>query len=186
MSPKFAHSSESVYLFPISHANKFHNLLYDDINLHDSARLSRHCERIGSHCAWLGYEIGGSRHCDWLVCHCAGLVSQRIMKSAHILAEYTIRTIDDIATTVGSVSFAKSTCNALITASIHAASRLLVAMFDATSSSLSKVQARSWLRTCHPPCVKQNLPEPFELTRWVHPLYWYHPGNNNWSMTYYW
>jgi hypothetical protein len=65
------------------------------------------------------------------------------MKSAHIVPEYVIQTIDDIATTVGYVSFAKSTCNALITASIHAASWLLVAMFDAPSSSLSKVQARS-------------------------------------------
>jgi hypothetical protein len=65
------------------------------------------------------------------------------MKSAHIVPEYGIRTIDDIAMMVGSVSFAKSTHNALITASIHAASWLLVAMFDAPSSSLSKVQARS-------------------------------------------
>ncbi len=65
------------------------------------------------------------------------------MKLAHILSEYMIRTIDDIATMVGSMSFAKSTHNALITASIHAASRLFVAMFDAPSSSLSKVQARS-------------------------------------------
>jgi hypothetical protein len=64
------------------------------------------------------------------------------MKSAHILAEYVICTIDEIATTVGTMSFAKSMRNALITASIHAASRLLVAMFDAPSSSLSKVQAR--------------------------------------------
>ncbi len=55
------------------------------------------------------------------------------MKLAHILSEYVILTIDDIATTVGSVSFAKSMCNTLITASIHAASRLLVAMFDAPS-----------------------------------------------------
>ncbi len=141
MSPKFAHSSKGVYLFPISHFNKFHILLYYNINLHDSARLGSHCEQIGSHCAWLGYEIGG-RHCDWLVCHCSGLVSQRIMRSAHIVLEYALRTIDDIATMVGSMSFAKSTCNALITASIHAASWLLVAMFDALSSSLSKVQAR--------------------------------------------
>jgi hypothetical protein len=65
------------------------------------------------------------------------------MKLAHIVAEYTLHTIDDIATMVGSVSFVKSTRNALITASIHAASGLLVAMFDAPSSSLSKVQARS-------------------------------------------
>jgi hypothetical protein len=65
------------------------------------------------------------------------------MKLVHIVPEYVIRTIDDIATTVGSVSFAKFTCNMLITASIHAASWLLVAMFDAPSSSLSKVQARS-------------------------------------------
>jgi hypothetical protein len=65
------------------------------------------------------------------------------MKSAHILSEYMTRTIDDIATTVGSVSFAKSMRNTLITASIHAASWLLVAMFDAPSSSLSKVQGRS-------------------------------------------
>ncbi len=34
MSPKFAHSSKGVYLFPISHSNN-HNLLYYDINLHD-------------------------------------------------------------------------------------------------------------------------------------------------------
>jgi hypothetical protein len=61
------------------------------------------------------------------------------MKSAHILAEYNLCTIDDITTTVGSVSFAKSMRNALITASIHAASWLLVAMFDALSTSLSKV-----------------------------------------------
>ena len=61
------------------------------------------------------------------------------MKLTHILAEYVIRTIDDIVTMVGSVSFAKSMRNALITASIHAASQLLVAMFDAPSSSLSKV-----------------------------------------------
>jgi hypothetical protein len=85
------------------------------------------------------------------------------MKLAHILSVYVIRTIDDIATMVGSVSFAKSTCNALITASIHAASWLLVAMFDALSSSLSKVQARS-MATCTPPNI-QNLPEPFELTQ---------------------
>jgi hypothetical protein len=69
------------------------------------------------------------------------------MKSAHIVAEYMIHTIDDIATMVGSVSFAKSAHNTLVTASIHAASWLLVAMFYAPSSSLSKVQA------------------PFELTR---------------------
>jgi hypothetical protein len=65
------------------------------------------------------------------------------MKLAHIVPEYALCTIDDIATMVGSVSFAKSMHNALITASIHAASWLLVAMFDAPSSSLSKVQARS-------------------------------------------
>jgi hypothetical protein len=64
MSPKFAHSSKSVYLVPVSHANKFHNLLYYDINLRDSARLGRCCEQIGSHCACLGYEIGSSKHCD--------------------------------------------------------------------------------------------------------------------------
>jgi hypothetical protein len=64
------------------------------------------------------------------------------MKSAHIVPEYALHTIDDIATKVGFVSFAKSTRNALITESIHAASWLLVAMFDAPSSSLSKVQAR--------------------------------------------
>jgi hypothetical protein len=64
------------------------------------------------------------------------------MKSAHIVPEYALRTIDDIATTVGSMYFAKSMRNALITASIHAASWLLVAMFDVPSSSLSKVQAR--------------------------------------------
>jgi hypothetical protein len=50
------------------------------------------------------------------------------MKPAHIVAEYALRTIDDIGTMVGSVSFAKSTHNALITASIHAASWLLVAI----------------------------------------------------------
>ncbi len=61
------------------------------------------------------------------------------MKLTHIQSEYVIHTIDDIATMVGPVSFAKSTRNALITASIHAASQLLVAMFDAPSSSLSKV-----------------------------------------------
>jgi hypothetical protein len=33
MSPRFAYSSESVYLFPVSHANKFHNLLYYDISI---------------------------------------------------------------------------------------------------------------------------------------------------------
>jgi hypothetical protein len=27
MSPKFAHSSKSVYLFPVSHANKFHSCI---------------------------------------------------------------------------------------------------------------------------------------------------------------
>jgi hypothetical protein len=64
------------------------------------------------------------------------------MKLAHILAEYALCTIDDSATMAGSMSFAKSMCNALITASIHAASWFLVAMFDAPSSSLSKVQAR--------------------------------------------
>ncbi len=143
MSPKLAHSSKSVYLFPVSHANKFHNLLYYNINLHDSAILGCHCEQIGSHCAWLSYEIGGSKDCDWLVHHSAGYVSWRLMKSAHILSEYVTRTIDDITTMVGSLSFAKSTCNALITAFIHAASQLLVAMFDAPSSSLSKVWARS-------------------------------------------
>jgi hypothetical protein len=79
------------------------------------------------------------------------------MKSSHILAEYMIRTIDDIATTVGSVSFAKSTRNALITTSIHAASWLLVAMFDAPSSSLSKVQARS-LATYTPPTMCKTKP----------------------------
>ncbi len=61
------------------------------------------------------------------------------MKSAHVLSEHVIRTIDDIATVVGFVFFTKSTHNTLITASIHAASRLLVAMFDATSFGLSKV-----------------------------------------------
>ncbi len=163
MSPKFAHSSKNVYLFPVSHAKKFHNLLYDDI-IHDSARLGSHCARIGSHCAWLGYEIGGSRHCDWLVCHCADLVSWRIMKSAHVLAQYMIRTINDIATTVGSMSFAKSTCNTLITASIDAASRLLVAMFDAPSSSLSKVWARS-MATYMPPTMCKT--KPTTRTIWI-------------------
>jgi hypothetical protein len=65
------------------------------------------------------------------------------MKSAHILSEHVIRTIDNIATMVGSMSFAMSTRKALITASIHAGNWLLVAMFDAPSSSLSKVQPRS-------------------------------------------
>ncbi len=141
MSPKFAQGSKGVYLFLISQSNKFHNLLYYNINLHDSAWLGSHCEWIGSHCPWLGYEIGG-RHCDWLVHHCAGLVSQRIMKSTHIVAEYTLCTIDDIPTMVGSMSFAKSMHKALIIVSIHAASWLLVAMSNAPSSSFSKVQAR--------------------------------------------
>jgi hypothetical protein len=65
------------------------------------------------------------------------------MKLAHILAEYALPTIDDIATMVGSMSFARSMRNALITASIHAASWRFVAMFDALSSSLSNAQARS-------------------------------------------
>jgi hypothetical protein len=64
------------------------------------------------------------------------------MQLAHIVAEYALCTIDDIATMVGSVFFAMLMRNALITTSIHAASRLLVAMFDAPSSSLSKAQAR--------------------------------------------
>jgi hypothetical protein len=79
------------------------------------------------------------------------------MKSAHALAEYMIRTIDDIATTVASVSFVKLMRNTLITASIHAASRLLVAMFDAPSSSLSKVQARS-MATYTPPTMCKTKP----------------------------
>ncbi len=95
------------YLFPISHSKKFHVLLlYYKVNLHDIAQLVSHCEQIGSHCAWLGYEIGGM-HCDWLVRHCAGLVSQRIRKLAHIVAEYALRSIDDIATMVGSMFFCK-------------------------------------------------------------------------------
>ncbi len=57
------------------------------------------------------------------------------MKSAHIVLEYALCTIDDITTMVGSVSFAKYTCNALIIASIHTASWLLVVVFDAQSSS---------------------------------------------------
>ncbi len=100
MSPTFAHSSKSVYLFPISHSNKFHNCFNDNVNLHCIAQ-------IGSQCAWLGYKNGGSRHCDWLICHCAGLVSWRIMILAHIVAECMICTIDDIATMVGSMSFCK-------------------------------------------------------------------------------
>jgi hypothetical protein len=64
------------------------------------------------------------------------------MRLAHIVLEYALCTIDDIAIMVGFVFFAKSTCNALITASIHAASWLIIAMFDAQSSSFSKVQAR--------------------------------------------
>ncbi len=163
MSLKLAHSSKGVYLFPISHSNKFHNLLYYNINLHDSVQLGSHCEQIGSHCASLGYEIG-CRHCDWLVCHCAGLVSQRIMESAHIVAEYTICTIDDIATAVGSVAFAKSMCNALITASIYAASWLLVAMFDSPSSSLSKAQAR---------CMATYTPSTMSNKTYQNHLHWY-------------
>jgi hypothetical protein len=76
------------------------------------------------------------------------------MKLAHIVPKYVIRTIDDIATTVGSVAFAKSTRKALITASIHAASWLLVAMFDAPSSSLIKVQARSMATYMSPTMCK--------------------------------
>jgi hypothetical protein len=64
------------------------------------------------------------------------------MRLAHIVLKYALCTIDDIATQVGSMSFVKSMRNTLNTASIHAASWLLVAMFDAQSSSLSKVQAR--------------------------------------------
>jgi hypothetical protein len=79
------------------------------------------------------------------------------MKLAHILAEYALSTIDDIATMVGSMSFAKSKRNALITASIHTASWLLVAMFDAPSSSLSKVQARS-MATYTPPTMCKTKP----------------------------
>jgi hypothetical protein len=79
------------------------------------------------------------------------------MKSTHIVPEYVIRKIDDIATMVGSMSFAKSTCYALITASIHAASWLLVAMFDAPPSSLSKVQARS-MATYTPPTMCKTKP----------------------------
>ncbi len=163
MSPKFAHSSKSVYLFPVSHANKFHNLLYYNIILCDSAILGCCCEQIGSHCAWLSYEFGGRKHCDWLVCHSTGYISWRIMKSVHILSEYVTHTIDDIATTVGSMSFEKSTRNALITSSIHAASQLLVAMFDAPSSSLSKVQARS-MATYTPPTMCETKPT---RTSWI-------------------
>jgi hypothetical protein len=79
------------------------------------------------------------------------------MKLAHILAEYVICTIDDIATTVAFMCFAKSTRNALITASIHAAIFLLVTMFDAPSSSLSKVQARS-MATFTPPTMCKTKP----------------------------
>ncbi len=50
------------------------------------------------------------------------------MKLAHIVPEYALLAIDDIATKVISVSFAKSTRNALITASIHTARWLLVAI----------------------------------------------------------
>jgi hypothetical protein len=87
------------------------------------------------------------------------------MKLAHIVAEYMIRTIADIATTMGSMSFAKSMRNALITASIPTASWLLVAMFYAPSSSLSKVQARSMATYMPSTVCNQNLPEPFELTQ---------------------
>jgi hypothetical protein len=79
------------------------------------------------------------------------------MKSAHIVPEYVIRTIDDIATMVSSVSFVKSMHYSLITASIQAASWLLVAMFDAPSSSLSKVQARS-MATYTPSTVYKTKP----------------------------
>ncbi len=79
------------------------------------------------------------------------------MKLANILAEYALRTIDDIATMMGSASFAKSTYNALITASIHTASWLLVAMLDAPSSSLSKVQARC-MATYMPSTVCKTKP----------------------------
>jgi hypothetical protein len=71
------------------------------------------------------------------------------MKSAHIVAKYALCTIDDIETKVGSMAFAKFMLNALITASIHAASQLLVAMFDPPSSSLSKVQTR---------CMAKSMP----------------------------
>jgi hypothetical protein len=79
------------------------------------------------------------------------------MKSAHIVAEYALRTIDDIATTVGSMSFAKSTRIALIIASIHSASWHFVAMFDAPSSSLSKVQTRS-MATYMPSTMSKTKP----------------------------
>ncbi len=46
MSPKFAHSSKDMYLLPIVHSNKFHNLLYHNINLHDSAQLGSHCDEL--------------------------------------------------------------------------------------------------------------------------------------------
>jgi hypothetical protein len=87
------------------------------------------------------------------------------MKLAHIIPEYTLCIIDDIATMVDSVFYSKSTRNALITASIHTASWLLVAMFDAPFSSLSKVQAKSMATYTPPTMCKTNLPEPFELTR---------------------
>jgi hypothetical protein len=64
------------------------------------------------------------------------------MRLGLIVLEYALCTIDDIATAVGSMSSAKSMRNSLIIASIHTSSWLLVAMLDAPSSSLSKVQAR--------------------------------------------
>ncbi len=85
-----------------------------------------------------------------------------MMKLAHIAAEYALRTIDDIATMVGSVSFAKSMHNALITASIHAASWLLVAMFDAPSSSLGKVQTR---------CMATSMPSTMCETKHIRTVY---------------
>jgi hypothetical protein len=85
------------------------------------------------------------------------------MRLAHIVPECALCTIDDIATMVGSVPFAKSTCNTLITASIHAASWLILAMFDAQSSSLSKFEQDAWLHQRHLLSEKQNIPEPFAV-----------------------
>jgi hypothetical protein len=83
---------------------------------------------------------------------CAGLASPAI-KLAHIVLEYALCIIEDIATVAGSMAFEKSRHNAMISASIDGAIRLLVAMFDAQSSSLFKARAISWLHQSHPPCV---------------------------------
>ncbi len=50
----------------------------------------------------------------------------------------------------------------------------------------AKFEQDAWLHWCRPPSVKQNIPEPFALIQLVHLLYVHRPGNDNWSMTYYW